>query len=101
MKLYRIGFVLAALSFLSPAFASVCPTADAARHCSGDQCVYPQFPGWSRNAFYMDQGKPFTFLKVSTQNTERGKEISCYYTYLNPETHQEMPPALMLRTVIE
>jgi hypothetical protein len=100
MRLYRIGFALAMFSFLSPVFANNCPSADTVRQCNGDQCAYQRFPGWSNNIYYMDKGKPFAFKSVKTTDTSQGTQVSCYYTYLDPDTHEQMPTAVMLRTFI-
>ncbi len=101
MQFYRIGLTLAAFFLLTPSFANQCPTADEVRHCSGNSCSFQRIAGWSTQVFYTDQGKPFSFQKVRVENTGRGKKISCYYSYVEPESQHMMPPALVLRTVIK
>ena len=101
MKFYRIAFTLTAFFLLTPTYANQCPTADEVRHCHGNECSFQRISGWSTQVFYTDQGKPFSFQKMRVENMGRGKKISCFYTYINPDDNHMMPPALVLRTMIE
>lgn len=94
MLLRQIGLVLSTFIFLTPAFATQCPPADKVRNCHNDDCYFQTLAGWSGTIFYTDKGKPFLFQKERVD----GREISCYYSYLEPETHKFMPPALVLRS---
>ncbi|MEO8400319.1 MAG: hypothetical protein ABI597_00810 [Gammaproteobacteria bacterium] len=100
MRLYRIGFALASLFLATPIFATQCPSAEQVRSCHGGECTFQQISGWNEKIFYTDQGKPFVLHTSDVENTSRGKKISCYYTYLNPQTHRSMPLALVLKTIV-
>jgi hypothetical protein len=100
MRLFRIGFMLALITFVTPLFASQCPSADEVRSCKGGQCNFQRLAGWSLSIYYSDQEKPFIFQKEQLKHTEDGNELSCFYTYVVPETHKEMPHALALRKMV-
>ena len=95
MLFRRIGCVLVSLIFLTPVFAKECPPADQVISCSGGGCTFQRLAGWSETVFFTDQGKPFLFQKKRID----GREIRCYYSYLESDTHRLMPPALMLRSI--
>ncbi len=101
MRLRQTGLVLICLAFFTQAFAETCPAADQVRTCHGNDCVINQFPGWSLQVYYMDQGKKFTFQKSKVIATAHGKRLNCLYTYIIPETNKLMPPALVLRKSID
>ncbi len=100
MLLRQIGFVVSLLFFLTPVFASQCPPADKVRNCRNGECNFQQLSGWSGIVYYTDQGKAFEFQKERVENTGHGREISCFYSYLDPDTNRLMPPALVLHTII-
>lgn len=95
MLLRQIGLALATLIFLTPAFSNQCPPADKVRNCHNGTCSFQSLVGWSGTIFYTDKEKPFLFQKERVE----GREIRCYYSYLEPETHKLMPPALMLKSI--
>jgi hypothetical protein len=98
--LRHIGFALTLLFFITPVFANHCPPADKVRSCSGGSCSFQRLAGWDEIVYYTDKNKPFTFQKERIDNTDQGRELSCFYSYYEEDTHRLMPPALLLRTTI-
>ncbi len=90
MLLRQIGFALAFLLFLTPVYAYECPSADHIGSISG----------WLKTVYYTDSGKNLSFLKKRVENTDRGRELICVYSYFNPDNNRMMPPAMVLRSVI-
>ncbi|HSW69552.1 MAG TPA: hypothetical protein VLI69_05315 [Gammaproteobacteria bacterium] len=93
MRLYQIGFLLSVFVFLTPVFANECPPVEKVSN-------FQRISGWSEKVFYTDQGKSLAFDLMRVEKTAHGRQISCYYSYFDPEMNKLMPPALMLRTVI-
>lgn len=101
MRFLQTGFVFAIFALVSPLYAaSQCPSADQVRNCSGAACSYQQVSGWSESIFYSDHGKPFEFQKQVVKNLSDGRQLNCYYHYIDPTNNESMPPALVLRKMI-
>lgn len=92
MLLRQIGFALISFVLLTPAFANQCP--------SPEKIGNSQLRGWSEMLYYTDKEKTLAFQKELVENTGNGRELRCYYSYFDPDTHRMMPPALVLRTII-
>ncbi len=90
MSLRQIGFVLALLFVITPVFAFECPSADRIGSVSG----------WLKTVYYTDSGRTLSFMKKQVASTERGKELICVYSYFNTDNNRMMPPALVLRSII-
>lgn len=100
MFLRQIGLTLATFMFLTPVFANQCPPAEKVMDCRNGECNLQRVSGWSAIVYFTDRGKSFAFQKQRIDQTERGREINCFYTYLDPDTHRLMPPALVLTSMI-
>lgn len=101
MILRQIGFVVGILLCFTPVFASQCPPAEKVRYCRNGECGFQNLAGWREIVYYTDNGKDFLFQKERIEETDQGKEINCFYSYFDPDTHRMMPPALVLRTMID
>jgi len=99
MLLRQIGFGVLLAIFCFPTFAKQCPTADEVSACQNGGCIFRHLSGWTSNVFYTDTGKLLAFQKSFIQDTDRGRELNCYYSYFSPDTHRLMPPALLLKTI--
>ncbi len=93
MLLRQIGFALTCLMLATSSFANQCP--------SPEKVENSQIRGWSEILYYTDKDKPLAFQKELVEATDRGRELRCYYSYYNPDTNRMMPPALILRTIID
>ncbi len=100
MRLSRVGFAVTLLALSLPVLADQCPPAEKVISCHGNECAYQRLSGWTERVFYTDQGKEFSFQRARVQETEQGKRLSCFYTFIDPTTHKFMPPALELITII-
>jgi len=99
--LRQIGLAISILMFLTPVLAYQCPPADKVRSCSsGGSCSFQQIAGWREIVYFTDNGKAFSFQKERIDDTDHGREINCFYSYFDPDTHRMMPPALVLRSTI-
>lgn len=92
MLLRQIGFALTSLFLLTPTFANQCP--------APEKVANSQISGWSEIIYYTDNNKPLAFQKELVEDTDRGRELRCYYSYFSEANHRMMPPALILRTII-
>ncbi|HSW93487.1 MAG TPA: hypothetical protein VLJ15_03935 [Gammaproteobacteria bacterium] len=100
MSLRQIGLALLSFMLFTPVFATQCPPAEKVMDCRGGECNLQRLSGWSAIIYFTDKGKSFAFQKERIDNTERGREINCFYTYLDPDTHRLMPPAIVLRSIV-
>lgn len=92
MLLRQIGFAFVLFFFLSPTFANQCPPAE--------KVASSHIRGWSEMIYYTDKEKSLAFQKELVENTGNGRELRCFYSYFDPDTHRMMPPALVLRSMI-
>ncbi len=92
MLLRQIGFTFALCLFFSSVFANQCPPVERVANCSGGDCYFQRVAGWSEIVYYTDKGKSLAFQKQRVS----GGEINCFYSYLDPDTHRLMPPAIVL-----